>query len=49
MLLGEADGEAAEEVVEALVPVWALTRIGRSKAVKARENFMVVSRDVIEY
>ena len=37
------------EVVEALALDWALTRIGRIKAVKARENFMVVGKNVVEY
>jgi hypothetical protein len=43
----EADGLAAAEELDGEdgggAPYWALTIIGRSAAVKARENFMVVS------
>ena len=38
LLLADADGAGAEDELED----WALTKIGRSTAVNASENFMVV-------
>jgi len=43
-LLADDDGGAAEEELDdgGGLPYWALTKIGRNRAVNARENFMVV-------
>ena len=53
MLFAAADVAAAAELdveldeVSAPAPYWALTTIGRKTAVNARDNFMVVGKDVI--